>query len=95
MSDIETLVKEEVEALAEEIKASVEDPKQAYAAQMMVYDLSLIPIRQSRGEDVQPIIDSLKAEAAMRTLAFTLNIKSMAQKAWMRALTKLATSLFV
>lgn len=85
---IEDIVKEEVNNLTKQINSQINDPAQKAAVVAMINDLAMLPIKMARGEDVEVITASLKAEAAMRGVASALKAQAAVQQAWINIVTK-------
>lgn len=92
MSDIKTIVSEEVNKLMASIDGQVTDPAQRAAMVRMTTDLADLPRRMALGEDVSLLFDSLKAEAALRGHAFAMKAQAAAQQAWVNIIFRLATA---
>jgi len=91
-SNIEDIVKDEVNKLITSLDGQVTDPVQKSAIIRMTADMAMIPIRMARGEDVTNVINSLKAEAALRGVTNSLKAQAAMQQAWMNVIIRIITT---
>jgi hypothetical protein len=79
-------VRDELNRLQETIAADVTDPAQLQAVLMMANDLAAIPFRLARGENVDSLLASLKAEGLNRALALRTRAATAVLDAWLAVL---------
>lgn len=91
MTDIKDILKQEVDKLLATVNNDISDPAHRVAVARMTMDLASLPIRMAAGEDVSLLMDSLKAEAALRGQAMAMRAQMAAQQAWMNIVIGLVT----
>lgn len=84
-NQLESIVKDELHALLGTLAVEVDNAQTRAALVAMAEDAAMIPVRISRGEDVQPLLLALNAEAQNRALAHRVRVQQAVQEAWMRA----------
>lgn len=84
-NQLESIVKDELHALLGTLAIEVDNAQTRAALVAMAEDAAMIPVRISRGEDVQPLLLALNAEAQNRALAHRVRVQQAVQEAWMRA----------
>ena len=84
----ESVLLEELQRLAADLAKEVEDPRNRAALIAMAHDLTLLPLRKLRGEDTSSIEASLKAEALNRSLEIRTRAETLAQRAWISAISR-------
>lgn len=87
--NIEEVLKEEIANAKALIANQITDPVQKQAVLAMTQDLAMMPIRMAKGEDVSFLMDSLKAEAALRALSISFKSQAIVQQIWMNVVTKI------
>lgn len=91
--DIEAILREEIGELVAKLRTQVRDPQERFELARMVMDLSLLPLRAARGEDVTALAASLRAEALNRSLAQRLRAEASAREAWANVIFRLLGAL--
>lgn len=89
MTPLETAVREELERLRSSIESGITDPAQKLAIAQMSADLAMIPARLARGENVDELVASLKAEALNRSLELRTRAEVAATRAWVNVVQRL------
>lgn len=84
-NQLESIVRDELHALLGTLAVEVDNAQTRAALVAMAEDAAMIPVRISRGEDVQPLLLALNAEAQNRALAHRVRVQQAVQEAWMRA----------
>jgi len=90
MNSIDSIIREEVRAAIDEIKANATNPQEILSIAQMATDLAMLPMRMARGEDVTAIAASLKAESLNRGVAQAAKAQAAAANAWMNIVVRLA-----
>lgn len=88
-NQVESIVKDELNALLGSLQAEITDPQVRADLLAMAEDAALIPVRIARGEDVAPLLLALKAEAANRALAHRVRVQQAVLEAWQRAVVRI------
>lgn len=88
-NQIESIVKDELHALLGSLTIEVDNPKTRAELKAMAEDAAMIPVRISRGEDVQPLLLALSAEAQNRALAHRIRVQEAVKEAWERAVARI------
>jgi hypothetical protein len=83
MEKFDEILKEEINKVIASIEGQISDPVQKQAVIRMTMQLSALPARMARGEDVTAVFSSLQAEAALRGVSATLKAQKAFQDAWM------------
>jgi hypothetical protein len=88
-NQIENILKDELHQLLNELRSNFEDPDEAEACVAMAQDAAMLPLRIARGEDVNSIVKSLKAEAHNRALYHRVRIQEVVTAAWAKVVARL------
>lgn len=88
-NQVESLVLDELHDLLAGLQNEVSNPETRQALIDMARDAALIPVRISRGENVDALIRALSAEAQNRALAHRLRVEEIVREAWKRAIGRL------
>jgi len=89
VTGLEQAVRDELARLQEQLRAEVSDPAERLAIAQMTADLAMVPVRLGRGEDVAPILASLKAEALNRGLELRTRAETAATQVWLAIVQRL------
>lgn len=85
---IEEILKEEIGNFKTQLEAQITDPVERQALADIANDLAMIPIRLSRGENVDIALKNLKAELALRGVKHAIKAQTLVQQAWMNVIFK-------
>lgn len=91
--EIEKIAREEVDSIIASLKGEFSDPSQRKALEMIAKDLATLPLLVAKGQDVQLLFDSLKAELALRGSTMALKAQAVVQQAWTNIITKVLAAL--
>lgn len=86
---LDDIVKGEIDTLIKTLEGQVTDPAERIAIAAMVNDLALLPVRMAQGQNVEMIMASIQAEAALRGSSFTMRAQLAVQQAWLNIVGKL------
>ena len=93
--NLEDILKEEVNKLTASLEGQITDPVQKAAIVRVTTDLAMIPVRMARGEDVTHIVNSLKAEVALRGVTGSMKAQAAMQQAWMNVIIRIVTAVLL
>ena len=89
---MESIVRDELHALMHKLKSEIDDPQVRADLLAMAEDAAMLPVRVAQGQDIEPLLKSLYAEASNRALRHRVLVQVAVREAWQRALTRILSA---